>query len=263
MAAMGSRTRRSGRPRIPHSACDEAAGMALLRVSMGVHEFEIPVADLDAAGKDFRFPVRAAWLRGVLEGTDIRSGETDGEVNVRVSKSGTDVVVHGSLRADLVTSCARCMNDAKVSVEGPLAVLMVPAKKMMARVPGPAAKVEAKTPRSADKVANKTDKKADKSDKGRGGKRRTEEDDELSFSPEEADVAPYDGDTVVLDDVVKDEILLEIPMIPLCSEDCPGISPPAVEASGSAAKEASEEDLIDSRLLPLLELKKIQLKKPS
>ena len=41
----------------------------------------------------------------------------------------------------------------------------------------------------------------------------------------DADVIPYDWETVVLDDLVRDELLLGIPMIPLCSEACPGIRP--------------------------------------
>ena len=234
---------------------------------MGAHEFEISVSDFDSAGKDYVFPVRAAWLRGVFEGTEIRSGGSDGEVSVRVSRSGTDVVVHGHLHADLVMPCARCLADANVTVDGPLAVLMVPAKKLAKASP----KVEAK---SGGKNGEATEKKSEarpdkaagknidhKADKKKATKRRDDENDDYEFSPDEADVAPYDGDTVVLDDVVKDEILLEIPMIPLCSEDCPGISPPAAEALNAAAKEASKkeiriEDQIDPRLLPLLELKK-------
>ncbi len=218
---------------------------------MAAHEFEISVTDLDASGKDYTFPVRPNWLRSVLEGTDVKSGATDGEVTVRASKSGTDVVVHGHLHAELVAPCARCLNDASVVVDGPLSVLMVPAKKL----------TKAEPPKASSKSA---DAKADKKSEGKKAKKsRSEEDDDYVFSPDEADVAPYDGDTVVLDDVVKDEILLEMPMIPLCSEDCPGISPPATEASAFAAKPDSDADHIDPRLLPLLELKKTQLKKRS
>ncbi|MEO7113579.1 MAG: YceD family protein [Polyangiaceae bacterium] len=232
--------------------------MALLPAAMAAHEFEIPVSDFDASGKDYTFPLRAIWLRGVLEGTEIKSGGSDGEVSVRVSKSGTDVVVHGHLHAELITPCARCLNDANVVVDGALSVLMVPTKKLARSEP---AKSVAKSAKSADKSEARTEEKTDKkSDAPQGHKKgkkgRSEEDDEFVFSPDEADVAPYDGDTVVLDDIVKDEILLEIPMIPLCSEDCPGISPPAAEADVSAAKAESEADHIDPRLLPLLELKK-------
>ncbi|MEO8801660.1 MAG: DUF177 domain-containing protein [Polyangiaceae bacterium] len=207
---------------------------------MSTHEFEISAADLDASGKDYRFPVRQAWLRGILEGTELKAGTEDGTIEVRASKSGTDVIVHGHLKAEVVTACARCLGDAKVVVDGPLSVLMVPGKKGVKTGPK-AVSTKAEPKKSADK-AEKTEKKK---------KSRAADEEELEFSPDEADVAPYDGDTVVLDDVVKDEILLEIPMIPLCSEDCQGISRPA-----ESLPAVEEENRIDPRLLPLLELSK-------
>lgn len=69
---------------------------------------------------------------------------------------------------------------------------------------------------------------------------------EYEFTEEEADTLPFDGETVVLDDLVRDELLLEIPMIPLCSETCPGMSTPP----GAVGK--SEEKGLDPRLAPLL-----------
>ena len=173
------------------------------------HEFPIPVHDLDAAGKPFSFVVRAAWIRGALEGQDVTAAGTDGELDVRVSKSGTDVVVHGRLRAQLEVPCARCLEPAKVAIDQALSVLLVPA---------PATK-------SPDA-------------------------EEYEFTADEADVMTYEGDTVVLDDVVRDELLLELPMIPLCSQDCPGISPPPTPD----AEEPSERP-IDPRLAPLLKLR--------
>jgi uncharacterized protein len=172
-------------------------------------EFSIPVHDLDAAGKPYAFPVRGAWLRSALEGSDAAPAE-DGSLDVRVSKSGNDVVVHGRLKAALTVPCARCLEPAKVAIDAPLSVLMVPAGAM--KTPG---------------------------------------DEEYEFSSEEADVLAYSGDEIVLDDLVRDEIVLEIPMIPLCSEDCPGMSPrPAIDSP------PSEEETIDPRLKPLLDLKK-------
>jgi len=70
-----------------------AACIMLRGPSMLQHEISIPVRDLDAAGKPFRFPVRSAWLRGALEGTDVRAAEDDGKLELRLSKSGADVVV--------------------------------------------------------------------------------------------------------------------------------------------------------------------------
>ena len=179
------------------------------------HEFTIPVHDLDAAGKPFTFAVRASWIRGVLEGQDVTAAGTDGALDIRVSRSGTDVVVHGRLKAELELPCARCLAPAKVAIDQPMSVLLVPA-------------TPAKGPDA----------------------------EEYEFTADEADVATYDGDTVVLDDVVRDELLLELPMIPLCSQDCPGISPPP-----SPEPEEPRERPIDPRLAPLLKLRGL-LEKP-
>jgi uncharacterized protein len=189
---------------------------------MAASEFTISLHDLDAAGRAYTFPVRVAWIRTALEDRDITPGSGDGELTVRASKSGNDVVVHGRLKAELTTPCARCLEPAHVTVDEPVSALMVPASAM-------------KTPK----------------------------DDEYEFSADEADVLPFDGETVVLDDLVRDELVLGIPMIPLCSEDCPGMSvPPGVlgsELSGDAVKNG--EDAIDPRLRPLLALKKMSTNK--
>jgi len=174
-------------------------------------EFEIPVHDLDAAGKRFRFPLRVDWLRSTLEATDVRPALADGELDVRVSRSGNDVVVRGAIRAELSVPCARCLEPAAVSVREEVSALAVASS-------------------TAVKAGNPSDS------------------DDEDLPTEEADVIEYDGDTLVLDDLVRDELLLGIPMIPLCSDGCPGIRPRAAEDVPA--------DVIDPRLEPLLRLKK-------
>jgi uncharacterized protein len=174
---------------------------------MSEHEFIIPVSELDAGGKEYRFTVRPAWIRGQLEDHEAKAGERDGSVVVRASKSGHDVVVNGKLEAELTVPCARCLEPFKLPIKTDLAVLYAPAAKL-----------------------------------------KTDEDD-YEFSSEEADTLPFDGETVVLDDLVKDELLLEIPMIPLCSEACPGIGTPA------GTEENAGEKGIDPRLAPLMQFR--------
>jgi uncharacterized protein len=180
---------------------------------MSPHEFSIPVHDLDAAGKAVQLPIRASWLRSALEGTDVGASSTDGSVDLRVSKSGADVVIRGTVRAELTVTCARCLEPARVAVREELSALAVLG-----------------SPEDATS----------------GGVGEDEDDG----SADDADTIAYDGDTVVLDDLVRDELLLAIPMIPLCSESCPGIS--ADSANSGSADEAG----IDPRLRPLLKLKK-------
>jgi uncharacterized protein len=80
------------------------------------------------------------------------------------------------------------------------------------------------------------------------------DDDDADLAPEQADMIPYDGETLVLDELVRDELLLGVPMIPLCSEDCAGIRPIPGAQPAEAALET--ETAIDPRLRPLLRLKK-------
>ena len=180
------------------------------------HEFSIPVHDLDAAGKRFCFAVPSSWIRGALEGTAVGAAGADGKLDVRLSKSGTDVVIHGTLRAEVLVACARCLELAPVVVSEPVTALAVPA--------------------SAGRTAvSSAGRKADE--------------DEVELATGESDLMAYDGETVVLDDLVRDELLLGIPMIPLCSEACPGIRP-------KEAHDAAEPSGIDPRLRPLLYFKK-------
>jgi uncharacterized protein len=63
---------------------------------------------------------------------------------------------------------------------------------------------------------------------------------------------------VFLDDVVRDELILETPIFPLCSEDCPGMSAVAEardEPGNQAVQGGGTEASIDPRLLPLLRLR--------
>jgi uncharacterized protein len=70
---------------------------------------------------------------------------------------------------------------------------------------------------------------------------------EYEMTALDADTFPYDGETLILDDLVRDELVLETPMIPLCSEDCPGMSPPRMSTREGGG--------VDPRLLPLLHIK--------
>jgi uncharacterized protein len=150
-------------------------------------------------------------MRHALEGTPVALGGADGKLALRLSKSGTDVVIRGTLKADLVVPCARCLEPAKITVREDVSALAVP--------------------RAALREVAGGDDDAD---------------------PETADMIPYDGETLVLDDLVRDELLLAVPMIPLCSEGCEGISPRSPAAEEPQAGTAS----IDPRLRPLLRFKK-------
>jgi uncharacterized protein len=77
--------------------------------------------------------------------------------------------------------------------------------------------------------------------------------DEVELTPEDLERDFFSGDQIVLDSMVREQIILECPMQPLCADDCPGIPipehvkpPEGTEAGGGAP--------VDPRLAPLLGL---------
>jgi uncharacterized metal-binding protein YceD (DUF177 family) len=81
---------------------------------------------------------------------------------------------------------------------------------------------------------------------------RPRETDEVEVRLDEMNRDYYGGAQVVLDPMVRELLLLEVPMKPLCSEDCEGIAvpehirPPGEVFGGSVP---------DARFAPLLKLK--------
>jgi uncharacterized protein len=199
--------------------------MALLSIS---------AHDLDTAGFAVDVDLPVPWLEQELcdaELTAVAPGHFDG----RLSRSGNLVVIRGRVRADVQTSCARCLLPATVHVLAEVSLLLKPA--------APAAAPRHTSDAHDGKRANGASKAAHK-------------EPEWEFSAEDADVDTYDGETVVLDPFIREAILLEIPNFPLCSEACPGIRP--------AAEEPAAEPAVDPRLAPLRALRaKIAEKRPA
>ncbi len=77
------------------------------------------------------------------------------------------------------------------------------------------------------------------------GQEPEEPDDELT--PQDLKREWYENDIVVLDELIRDSIMLELPMNPRCSDSCPGIELHALVES--------KEDYMDPRLAPLASIK--------
>ena len=191
--------------------------------------------DIDAAGKAVDAELPLSWLAEELVEANL-TGTAPGHVTARLSRSGKDgIVVRGKVKAELVTPCARCTEDARVSIDTELTLLLTPAKEAHPSH-GTRAPHAAHAPHAGAGANGKA-------------KPAAKDDEEYEFTAEEADVDHYDGETVVLDPFVREAILLEVPNFPLCSEDCTGIA--------AAPSPVSEETgpRIDPRLAPLAALR--------
>jgi len=177
---------------------------------------------LDEGPRELRAALPAAWLsRKLAEGAEDDAAplgaSTDGKADLRIQPAGGDnFYVQGHVHATVDGTCGRCLGPAKIPVDAELSLLLVP-------------KVEAGRPVK--------------------GKKSKDSDGEFEFDPDEADLAHYDGETVVLDDLVREAIVLELPISPLCSEDCAGM------ASDPAVADRLAQARVDPRLQKLAELR--------
>jgi uncharacterized protein len=81
---------------------------------------------------------------------------------------------------------------------------------------------------------------------------RPQDSEEIDVRLDEVNREYYGGSEVVLDPMVRELLLLELPMKPLCSESCAGI---AVPEHLRPPEEVFGALVPDSRLAPLLKLK--------
>lgn len=204
--------------------------------------FVYPIKEIENDLLEIHESLPETWLAKMLEDTDVEAVPAiSGQLDVSLTMSGKDVVVRGTVRATVSVGCARCLQPALVPVEGELALLLVPAKPVDRK--GKEAKGK-----EAKGEADPKDGKRAKRKRERG----SDEDDGHLVDPKEAEFDTYAEDQVVLDGFLREAILLELPIFPLCSEACPGIG----AVPSETAEPATAEETIDPRLAPLLELKK-------
>lgn len=82
------------------------------------------------------------------------------------------------------------------------------------------------------------------------------EEDEHELTKNKLDVSFYHGDEIDIDDLIREQMLLTIPMKPLCTSMCKGICPKCGRNFNETSCECSIEK-IDPRLAPLKKFKKI------
>ncbi len=115
------------------------------------------------------------------------------------------VFVRGTFSAMLGAPCKRCTTDVEVPIEVEFSLRMVP---------------EALAPRadeSADPAAPKARRKYQKKeDDGQSPSA-------ASFELDEVDAEPFNGKTIDLDPVVREQVLLALPVSVLCRDDCKGL----------------------------------------
>ena len=79
--------------------------------------------------------------------------------------------------------------------------------------------------------------------------------EEHELTKEELDVSFYQGDEINIDGLIKEHIILAVPMKPLCKSDCRGLCIKCGKNLNETSCDCSFEE-VDPRLEPLKKLKK-------
>jgi uncharacterized protein len=151
------------------------------------------------------------------------------------------VHLRGSFGAVVSAPCRRCLKPVTLDVPVEFALRMVPEGR----------RHDAEEDEGLE---------ASKGPGGRGRRRLKKDDDgqsplAASFELDEIDAEPFDGKTIDLDPVIREQVLLALPVTVLCRDDCKGLCP-------SCGQELNERDCghgkdkeVDVRLAKLKDIK--------
>ncbi len=200
--------------------------------------FAVPLADLERGPKHVVWSIEPKWLDTVLKGSEARPQGTAGVADVTLSKDGRQVIIRGRVQVILTMPCARTLDPVDVDIDAELLLMLTPAPSIIANP-------KRSKKRGASGAGNGSSPMKGSDDTGRLAKDRF-------LSVEDAAQDHYSGEEIVLDEYIRESILLELPMVPLRSDlrdiDNPAIPRPPEEANNGTGNR------IDPRLAPLAEL---------
>jgi uncharacterized protein len=144
---------------------------------------KVHIDTIGADGLDWHEPLPLAWLREVLGPDSPYTPLENGQLQVHLQRYDDAVHVSGRAQVKFVAACCRCLTEVTVPFDMPLDVTMIP------KEPG----------------------------------HRADAGDDIELTEEDVGISTYENQEVDLACVVRDEVVLELPMRALCSFDCAGL----------------------------------------
>jgi uncharacterized protein len=165
-------------------------------------KFRVPVRDLPLhrtveVGTDYVAKVLAGLPMREALGADVEAGH--GALDVELYADGNNVYANGTMRGHVVVACSRCVGEARIDVDETIRVTFMP---------------EAELAGTAEEQAVE----------GTSGAEPDAEEG-VELADQDLDLFPYDGETVDLEPLVREHLVLAVPYAPLCREDCKGLCP--------------------------------------
>lgn len=83
------------------------------------------INEIGAEGLPLHVPVTAEWVAAACPDAELRPGPRGLALDGRIEKMGEDYLLRAHLRGELETSCARCLEPARIPIDVPLALTFV------------------------------------------------------------------------------------------------------------------------------------------
>lgn len=184
----------------------------------------IKVEDIEQVRQPWSRELSEAFLGEALvqaSGWAVRSGA---RLDTRLTKMGANVLVEAELKVPVSSPCRRCLTTVETDL---------PVSFTLTFVARPESIVLAGGKTVAGKLGGKAGGKASAGHRNRNGLIGSRPEDDSgegenagTFDLTEADEEPFDGETIDLGPVVREQVLLALPSPePLCQEECPGLCP--------------------------------------
>ncbi|MEO8704693.1 MAG: DUF177 domain-containing protein [Kofleriaceae bacterium] len=184
--------------------------------------YKVLVRDMPTQRRFDVSPERVSeWLKGhpmrdALGAPEIDPNAGHGTADLELYADDKHAFAVGSFKGAVTVACGRCVNPVVLPIDEQLRVTYMPASEI-------------------------PDDDDDDSEDG------------AEVSDGDLDVFPYDGETMDLEPLLREQFVLAVPFAPLCREDCKGLCPQCGidRNTGTCTCEAP----IDPRLAPLKGLK--------
>ncbi|NBD14381.1 MULTISPECIES: DUF177 domain-containing protein [Corallococcus] len=195
----------------------------------------VKIEQIKEAGLKLDEPIALGLLKEALEGS--ASGEGTGfqptqpsTLHATLRKLSGGVLLEGRFTAHVAAPCKRCLADVTLDLPVSFIINLVP-----------------------ESLARGDDFKDD-DEKSMEKKERTQGESGGTFEMDDADEQVFDGKTIDLDPIVREQVLLALPMSAVCREDCQGLCSQCGQNLNDK-KCGCEPKVVDPRLSPLKNIK--------
>lgn len=209
----------------------------------------VKIEEIKESGLILSEPIRPAVLSEALKDSDDFTLVSSSALKASFKKVSGKVHLTGEFELTVSAPCKRCLTDTQVTVPVAFSLRMV-----REAVKPDDEEIALEATKAAALAADPTKRTKRKK---HSNKQDDDDDAELesSFELDEIDAEPFDGKTIDLDPIVREQVLLALPVSVLHRDDCKGLCMTCGQDLNAKECGHGGQKQIDPRLAKLGEIK--------